>query len=191
MQQMQTVVEQAVGCTGHKQPKLAQRSSAGTTAGTVREPLEALLADTRARCVLLIDADGYAVDAVGWTYGLHIPTLATLIAATYAASAELSRLLGNRSIFNASHHQGPDCNIYTYQVNKDLLLAVVFGSESISGAVWLFAKRTAEALVSLGPEQPSALGVKGDLAAAMVEGLNQLFNGASQEMNSPGSKHGS
>lgn len=138
--------------------------------------LERLLSDTRARCVLLITAAGYPVDSAGQTYGLHLPTLGALIAATYSAAAELASQLGNSSDFRASHHQGPDTDIYTYEVNRDLLLATVFGEESQAGAVWLFAKRAASALNAQQTKetQPIALGV--ELTKQLEAQIDSLFD---------------
>jgi predicted regulator of Ras-like GTPase activity (Roadblock/LC7/MglB family) len=142
----------------------------------MHDTLERLLGDTRARCVLLITAAGYPVDSAGKTYGLHLPTLGALIAATYAAAAELAVQLGNASDFRASHHQGPDSDIYTCEVNKDLLLATVFGEESQAGAVWLFAKRAAAALDVQQPKesQPISLGV--ELTKQLEAQIDSLFD---------------
>ncbi len=141
--------------------------------------LERLLGDTRARCVLLITAAGYPVDSAGQTYGLHLPTLGALIAATYSAAAELASQLGNPSDFRASHHQGPDTDIYTYEVNKDLLLATVFGEESQAGAVWLFAKRAAAALNEQQTKEPQPISLGAELAQQLEAQIDSLFNNGS------------
>jgi len=193
MHQMREIIERAVGRADNRgaQHYHAQSVSPLVRAGAGAPPadagahpvqpsmhrlLEVLLADTRARCVLLMTSAGYAVDAVGRTRDLHVPIVDALITANFAAAAELARLLGNRSDFKASHHHGPDCNIYTHRVNKDLLLAVVFGPESTSGAVWLFAKRAADALASVFPDQPSTVKFGGDLATPIEAELDQLFD---------------
>jgi CheY-like chemotaxis protein len=142
----------------------------------VRQVLEQLAANTRARCVLLVRSDGGAVDAAGHTRGLHLPTLSALIAATYAATVELSRQLGNSSIFRASHHQGLESNIYTCEVSDDLLLAVVFGRESLAGAVWLFAREAAAGLGTIFAHRSTGPAVEGDLASAIDAELEHLFD---------------
>jgi len=173
MHQMREIIERAVGRADNRG---AHHSGAHPVQPSMHRLLEVLLADTRARCVLLMTSAGYAVDAVGRTRDLHVPIVDALITANFAAAAELARLLGNRSDFKASHHQGPDCNIYTHRVNKDLLLAVVFGPESTSGAVWLFAKRAADALASVFADQPSTVKFGGDLATPIEAELDQLFD---------------
>jgi DNA-binding NarL/FixJ family response regulator len=138
--------------------------------------LERLLSDTRARCVLLITAAGYPVDSVGQTFGLHLPTLGALIAATFAAAAELAKQLGNASDFRASHHQGPDCHIYTYEVTRDLLLATVFGDESQAGAVWIFAKRAAAVLGTQQFGESESVDLGSDLTTEVQAQLDSLFD---------------
>jgi DNA-binding NarL/FixJ family response regulator/predicted regulator of Ras-like GTPase activity (Roadblock/LC7/MglB family) len=153
---------------------------------SARESLESLWSDTRARCVLLITTSGYPVDAVGQTRGLHLPTLGALIAANFAAAAELSRLLGNPADFRASHHQGPDSQIYTYKASQELLLAVIFGEESRAGAVWLFAKRAAATLGMPPILEPPTVESEGDLDAQMeVQWADLLNTGANHASSGP------
>ena len=160
-------------------PSDASSAAPASHSPGTHDTLERLLGDTRARCVLLITAAGYPVDSAGRTYGLHLPTLGALIAATYSAAAELASQLGNASDFRASHHQGPDTDIYTCEVNKDLLLATVFGEESQAGAVWLFAKRAAVALNSQQAKdsQPLSLGV--ELTKQLEAQIDSLFDNGS------------
>jgi len=162
---------------GYAPPEL---SASTVPLPSVRESLELLLTDTRARCVLLITHSGYSVDAVGQTKGLHLPTLSALIAANFAAAAELSRLLGNPADFRASHHQGPDSHIYTYKANDELLLAVIFGKDSRAGAVWLFAKRAAAALTAAPAAEEPAVANNEDLTSQMeAQWANLLDTGRS------------
>lgn len=157
-------------------PAEAPTSTPSAQALNLHDILERLLSDTRARCVLLITAAGYPVDSAGQTYGLHLPTLGALIAATYSAAAELASQLGNSSDFRASHHQGPDSDIYTYEVNKDLLLATVFGEESQAGAVWLFAKRAAAALNAQQPKETPPVALGAELTKQLEAQIDSLFD---------------
>jgi CheY-like chemotaxis protein len=165
--------------------ELTPRPSTAPVAPSMREVLERLLSDTRARCILLITSAGYPVDAVGQTYGLHLATLGALIAATFSAAAELSLQLGNASDFRASHHQGPDCHIYTYEVSKDLLLATVFGEESPAGAVWLFAKRASAALSLQQPQDALPAGTGAELESQVQAQLDSLFDASPSAANGP------
>jgi len=147
----------------------------------VSEQLQKLHADTGARCVLLLSSEGYSVDTVGHTEGLDLPGLSALIAANFAAAAELARMLGNTSVFKSSYHEGPDYNVYSYEINKDFLLAVIFGTESKVGAVWLFAKQTAAALLPLLESQPGPRQLDSGMAAAIDAEMDRLFEEASSE----------
>ncbi len=140
------------------------------------EVLEGLLRVTRARCVLLVRSDGFPVAAVGQTSDLHLPSLAALVAAAFAATAELSRQLGNESLFKASHHDGPDCSLYSCEVNDNLLLSVIFGEESLPGAVWLFAKQAAAKLAGQLSHAEPPLAIDEGLASAIDSELDDLFS---------------
>jgi DNA-binding NarL/FixJ family response regulator/predicted regulator of Ras-like GTPase activity (Roadblock/LC7/MglB family) len=200
MDHMREIVERAAEYTDepHAQPSptrprlTERRAREGERVGQASLPsaelpghklLEDLVVDTGAHCVLLTSSSGYPIDVAGQTSNLHLPTLGALIAATFAAAAELSRQLGNVSDFRASHHGGPDSSIYTYEVMPDLLLAVVFGAQTKCGAVWLFAKRTAAALAALGPRPtPTAyLQADEDLTPAFDSELSQLFGDAGEQ----------
>jgi len=141
--------------------------------------LEQLLADTGARCILLLTASGHSVEVAGRTRELHVPTLGALIAANFSAAAELSRQLGNQGDFRASHHDGAECSVYTYEAADDLLLAVVFGAQSKPGAVWLFAKRAAAELAYLAPTKNTPLPSAEGLASGIDAELSRLLEGSS------------
>jgi CheY-like chemotaxis protein/predicted regulator of Ras-like GTPase activity (Roadblock/LC7/MglB family) len=146
--------------------------------------LVALHSDTGARCVLLLTAGGYPVDVVGTDETLDITSVGALVAANFMAAVELSRLLGNDSIFKSSYHEGPDYNIYSYDINGDVLLAVIFGAESRPGAVWFYTKQVATALAGIIVEEDPALELPQDLDEAMTAGLDDLFGTpATDEVN--------
>ena len=145
-----------------------------TALPSVTGVLERLLESAGARVVLLLTMEGHSVAAKGQLRGLHIPTLGALTAANFAAAAELSRQLGNETEFRASHHTGPNCSIYTYEAADNLLLAVVFDTQSVPGAVWLFARRAAAELANVLPLPSTALPTSG-LAEAVDQGFDDLF----------------
>ncbi len=144
LDQIRQIVQKAV-----EQPKAERdpfRTGERKVSDTVHEQLAALQANTGARCVMLISNHGYPIEAVGAVDALDTSSVGVLVAANFAAAVELSRLLGNNSIFKSSYHEGPDYNIYAYDVNSDVLLAVIFGAESRPGAVWFYTKQAATAL---------------------------------------------
>jgi CheY-like chemotaxis protein/predicted regulator of Ras-like GTPase activity (Roadblock/LC7/MglB family) len=173
----ETTASPAAMSTARPSTPTRAEPSPATIDAEVEALLGKLLQLSRARCVILLRTDGHPVQAVGQTGQLHIPTLGALIAATFAATAELSRQLGNTKLFQASNHAGLDSNVYTYAVGADHLLAIVFGSESLAGAVWVFARQIASQLAHLGLAQPSKADLGDDLASAVDAGLDELFGG--------------
>lgn len=142
----------------------------------IEQQLKSLRSHTGARCVLLLSTNGYAVNVVGQTKDLDITSVGALVAANFMAAAELAKLLGGRSVFKSSYHEGDDYNIYAYKVNDDLLLAVLFGSESKPGVVWFYTKQAAAALLSLVPAQPPRLTFTDNLTSLLEAEFDQLFN---------------
>lgn len=116
---------------------------------SVHKYLKELQGNTGARNVLLINTDGFPIEVIGAKETLDVTSVSALVAANFIAASELANLLGNRSIFKSSYHEGSDYNIYAYYVNDNALLVVVFGAESKTGAVWFYTKQTATALVNV------------------------------------------
>ena len=180
MSQIREIVEHALKHATCQDP---YRSGARAVEQPAYEHLQALYANTGARCVLLLSSSGYPVETVGETDELNVSIVGSLVAANFAAAAELARQFGNDSIFKSSYHEGTDYNIYAYDVNGELLLAVVFDSESKPGVVWFYTKQTAATMAPLVVEQATALESIGDLAAAMDAELEQAFGGESKSFN--------
>ncbi len=156
------------------------QSGERTTSDVVHDQLVELQANTGARCIMLISNTGYPIDVVGAGDTLDISSVGVLVAANFAAAVELSRLLGNVSVFKSSYHEGPDYNIYAYDIDGDVLLAVVFDNESRPGTVWFYTKQTATALepeLALS-EETEDLERKKDLSeglTALNEDLDHIF----------------
>jgi len=147
--QVREVVKRAIGQTSKKDP---YHSGERALEHSVHEQLATLQVDTGARCVVLLSSSGYPVETAGTTDGFDVTSVGALVAANFAAAAELARLLGKGSVFKSSYHEGhegTDHNIYAYDVNGAFLLAVVFGAESKPGIVWFYTKQVAAALVPL------------------------------------------
>ncbi len=124
--------------------------------------------------MLLLTTGGYPVEVLGTKQGdLDISSVAALVAANFMAAMELSRLLGNASIFKSSYHEGPDYNIYSYEVNDELLLAVIFGTESRPGAVWFYTKQVASELRDYQPERSGAQSVPQEIAEALDSAIDR------------------
>ncbi|MFN8453634.1 MAG: response regulator [Anaerolineae bacterium] len=115
----------------------------------VNELLHNLQANAGIRCVLLITTEGYPVQVVGQTHGIEVNGVSRLVAANFLASAELASLLGQDTVFKSSYHESNTYNIYAYDINGKLLLALVFEATQKPGSVWFYAKQTALILAQL------------------------------------------
>ncbi len=168
------VVGRATQAQSPDQPPLDNR---------VYETLKSLRADTKASCVLLLSADGYPITVVGQTSNLDVSSVSTLVAANFLAAAELANMLGsNSSTFKSSYHEGNDYNIYSYDINGDLLLVVIFSSESKPGAVWFYTKQTAAELEPLLASQSKQFKFADeDFGSAFDAEMDQLLGGGSDQ----------
>ena len=70
----------------------------------LEQHLDRFLAETGARCVLLVDRSGQLLAQRGETGGVDETTFASLAAADFAASAHLARLLGEDDFASLYHH---------------------------------------------------------------------------------------
>jgi predicted regulator of Ras-like GTPase activity (Roadblock/LC7/MglB family) len=117
---------------------------------TVYGHLKTLHNKTGAHYVVLLNSEGYPLQVVGYADQVKVTRIASFVAANFLAVTELASLLGdNTSVFKSSYHEGSSYNIYAYDVNSKLLLAVVFGTAGKPGAVWFYTKQTATTLASL------------------------------------------
>ncbi len=155
MAQIIKVVKRAVENTQGEDPF---RSGELSLEKSMDEHISKLLADTNATCVFLLSSGGYLIETAGKTNGLNAPGVGALVAANFAASAALAKLLGSNSIFKSSYHEGPDYNIYAHDINGELLLVVIFNSTIKPGFVWHYAKQAATTLAPLVEKQPPEIG---------------------------------
>lgn len=139
--------------------------------------LKSLRINTGASCVMLLSAGGYPIHVLGYTTHLDISSISALVAANFMAAAELANLLGNNtSTFKSSYYEGNDYNIYSYDVNSDVLLAVIFRAESKPGVVWFYTKQTVAELLPLVEEQVGEVTFsEDDIDAALDAGFDDLL----------------
>ncbi|MCB0191436.1 MAG: response regulator [Anaerolineae bacterium] len=102
----------------------------------LQQTLQKLLRNAHASCIMLLNASGYPVETVGRTEGFDVSSLGALAAA-------------NCSVFKSNYHESDKFNLYSYDINGDLFLAVIFGINTKPGIVWYYTKQTAEELVPL------------------------------------------
>ncbi len=124
----------------------------------VREQLQALNASANARCVLLLTGGGYPMQVVGQTDKLEVSKISAVIAANFMNSNELANLLGNKSLFRSSFHEGDDYDIYVYDIdNGSHLLAVVFDARRKPGVIWFYTRQTANNIAGLLAKLPKPI----------------------------------
>jgi CheY-like chemotaxis protein/predicted regulator of Ras-like GTPase activity (Roadblock/LC7/MglB family) len=116
---------------------------------SIEDLLEQLQVNAGTRCLIVIDSEGHPVRITGPIERQKIEYICTLIAASFFSSAELSGLVDNDKIFEASFFEGDAYNLYVCNINGQYVLAVVFDSRLRPGVVWFYTKQTAAALAPL------------------------------------------
>lgn len=116
---------------------------------SVEDQLQQLQVNAGARGVLLINSEGSPVQVAGQLDAAKIEYICALVAANFYSSAELSSLVDNQKVFNASFYEGDAYNLYVCDVNGKFLLAVIFDARLRPGVIWFYAKQTALALAPM------------------------------------------
>jgi two-component system response regulator (stage 0 sporulation protein F) len=174
MAQIREIVERSIGSVNNSEIDQVDMENLGEP---LRKHLSQLQSDSGASCVLLLSASGYTIETAGVTSGMDTSNISALVAANFAASSELARILKSNSVFKSSFHEGPEYNIYAHDViDGEYLLAVIFGSETKPGAVWHYTKQTAAELAPLIADQKEVTIDSKDLAEAMNAEFDQLLD---------------
>ncbi len=180
MQQIREIVRKVLDRTSQQQEEDPFRAGKLVVDDSaVENLLQNLRTDTQARCVLLLSSGGYPVEVAGDSERLDISNLSALVAANFMAAAELAKMLGSGSIFKSSYHEGTDYNIYAYDLEGDLLLAVITDSDRKAGTVWFYTKQAAGELEPLLEDAMSTKSEEpvGDLTEGLDTALDDLFGG--------------
>ncbi|HSH01922.1 MAG TPA: response regulator [Anaerolineae bacterium] len=155
------------------------RTGEKKVAASASQYLNQLQKDTNAFCVLLLSYSGYPIESAGQVQALDIGSISALVAANFLAAIELSKMLGNTTVFKSSYHEGPDYDIFAHEIDNDHLLAVIFGANSKSGMVRFYTKRAIDVLaevLSEPLEEPAeAADLKRDLADNIDNKLDDFF----------------
>lgn len=107
----------------------------------LRGILARIQVESRAKSVLLIDANGQLVVEWGDTEGLDLTSFCTLAASNLAATASMARLVGEQD-FTLLFHQGVKDSIHISLIGQ-VILAVIFGHEASLGMVRLRVRKAA------------------------------------------------
>lgn len=104
---------------------------------------------SKSRCNMLIDVEGHPVTQVGSTEGINLETIAALVAASFAATKEVAKILGE-SEFTSLTHQGKHESIQLSLVGERTILATIFDSEETTiGMVMFYTKELVEKLAGI------------------------------------------
>ena len=106
--------------------------------------LDRLITEAGTYGVFMVDDNGFLVAEAG-DIDIDRMALAALIAASFEATAEVARILGETD-FNRLTHQGKNHHLFIGKAGKRHILIVVFGSETNLGLVKLYAEQAAEQL---------------------------------------------
>ncbi len=103
--------------------------------------LAELRAETGARCLLLVESNGYVIDTKGAIENINVSALAALVSGDFAATAGIASLIGEGESFRLNYHEGKRYSVYSAQVVPDVFLLVVFGQEARSGMVLYYTRQ--------------------------------------------------
>lgn len=104
---------------------------------------------SKSRCNMLIDVEGHPVTQVGSTEGINLETIAALVAASFAATKEVAKILGETE-FSSLTHQGKNESIQLSIVGDRTILATIFDSQDTTvGMVMFYTKELVEKLNSI------------------------------------------
>lgn len=126
---------------------------------------------SKSRCNMLIDVEGHPVTQVGSTDGINLETIAALVAASFAATKEVAKILGENE-FTSLTHQGKHESIQLSLVGTRTILATIFDSEETTiGMVMFYTKELVEKLATI---FETILNRKEPMQALDLGGLGEL-----------------
>jgi len=145
--------------------------------GAITTSLQRFLADSNARCALLVDRTGQLVATVGEQPKFDPTAFATLTAADFSANDQLARLIGETD-FNSLFHQGEKESMYLADIARRVILVVLFDNRTTLGLVRLKMKHTIDELSKLFQEV-FARGASGSATPSVLAGaddeIDKLF----------------
>src|SRR5205085_4901361 len=116
--------------------------------GAITDSLSRFLAESQARCALLVDRAGQLVATVGEQPNFDPTAFATLTAADFSANDQLAKLIGEND-FNSLFHQGEKESVYLADIARRVILVVLFDNRTTLGLVRLKMKSAVDDLTKL------------------------------------------
>ncbi len=134
--------------------------------------LEEFLKLSGAKMNILIDKEGHPVTQVGASASFNVDTISALVAASFAATREMARLLGEEE-FTILSHQGKKDHIQLTLIADRCILTTMFDDKTTIGMVRLYAQEAAKKLNALFQEMASR-------KEQPTEGIGEEFGSAAQ-----------
>lgn len=103
---------------------------------------------SKSKCNILVDIEGHAVTQVGDTEGIDLETISALVAASFAATKEVAKILGQTE-FTTLTHQGKIESIQLTLIGDRTILATIFDSKTTIGMVMFYTKECVDRLTTI------------------------------------------
>src|SRR5262245_44066666 len=126
----------------------------------INQELQRLLGHIKAHFVGLVDSDGNLAGAAGTIEEYDLVLLTRALSIDHTATSTLASILEENQ-FHSTYLEGEHNGVYIVQIEKPYLLslAVICSVDVKPGMVWLYSKRTAEAIsqvLNAAPQPPHA-----------------------------------
>ncbi|RME72184.1 MAG: roadblock/LC7 domain-containing protein [Planctomycetota bacterium] len=146
----------------------------------INDVLEEFLKLSGAKANILIDKEGHAVTQAGLTSSLNVDTLSALVAASFAATREMARLLGEEE-FTILSHQGKNDHIQLTLIADRCILCTMFDDSTTVGMVRLYAAEASKKLhrifdtIARRTEAPAGESIAADFGDQAESALDDVF----------------
>jgi predicted regulator of Ras-like GTPase activity (Roadblock/LC7/MglB family) len=145
----------------------------------INRVLEEFLKLSGAKSNILIDKEGHPVTQVGTSTSFNVDTISALVAASFAATREMARLLGEEE-FTILSHQGKKDHIQLTLIADRCILTTLFDDKTTIGMVRLYAQEAAKKLNALFQEmatrkEPPAEQISAEFGSAAQSALDDVF----------------
>lgn len=137
------------------------------------------LALSKAKSVFLIDKSGNMITHKGENHSINIDELSALVAASFAATKEIARLLGETE-FTVMFHQGKKDNIHISLIGNKAISVTLFGDDTTVGMVGHYSRELSQKLTSIFEIISKRITrhqeqISWDLSASVENKLDELF----------------
>ncbi len=143
--------------------------------------LERMAYESEASCIILADITGQLIAERGASASMNTQVLSALAAGEISATQEMARLVGERARFSLLLHEGDERSVYLSHVGDQLLLIIVFDSDTPIGLVRIILKQAVTELVPLmeaGAQEDEERGdtLDGDFAQLVEHSLDSTLD---------------